>query len=72
MTLRQRLARLEAQSPSAAPGPLVIFFCDPTTGQPSWAMGINRPDCPRHPGEPEADFIARACGDPDGPCLSPV
>lgn len=72
MTLRHRLARLEAQSPSAAPGPSVIFFCDPKTGQPSWAMGINRPDSTRHPGESEADFITRACGDPDGPCPSPV
>ena len=59
-TLRTRLDRLEAKRGGADTGPMVIFLCDATTGEPGAALLMGGGGLMREPGETADAFTARA------------
>jgi len=60
MTLRNRLARMEAKRGHYSEAVTVIYFCDPTTGEPGAALLMDGGGLVREPGETADAFAARA------------
>ena len=58
--LRTRLDRLEAKRGGAGAGPTVIYFCDPTTGEPGGALLMGGGGLLRETGETADAFETRA------------
>jgi len=60
MTRQAGIAKLEAKRGGADTGPMVIFLCDATTGEPGAALLMGGGGLARQPGETADAFTARA------------
>jgi len=60
MTRQARIAKLEAKRGGADTGPMVIFLCDATTGEPGAALLMGGGGLVRESGETADAFTSRA------------